>query len=166
MFLKLETLMPTAESRLKDLGIILPEPAAPVANYAPWVITGNLLVISGQLPFGADGQIASAHKGKLGLDIFNEAGQTAARLCAINVLAQARAALGQLSRIERCVRLGGFINAGPKFHALAAVMNGASDLMVAALGEKKGRHARTTVGVAELPLDAAVEVEAMFEIAA
>lgn len=166
MFPKLETLMPTAESRLKDLGIILPEPAAPVANYAPWVITGNLLVISGQLPFGADGQIAPAHKGKLGNDIFNEAGQAAARLCAVNVLAQARAALGQLSRIERCVRLGGFINAGPKFHALAAVMNGASDLMVAALGEKKGRHARTTVGVAELPLDAAVEVEAMFEIAA
>jgi len=156
--------MPTIESRLKDLGVVLPEPAAPVANYAPYVITGSLLVISGQLPFGPDGQIAPEHKGKLGQEIFNEAGQTAARLCAINVLAQAKTALGSLAKIERCVRLGGFINAGPKFHALAAVMNGASDLMVSALGESNGRHARTTVGVAELPLNAAVEVEAMFEI--
>lgn len=156
--------MPTTESRLKDLGVVLPVPAAPVANYVPFVISGPFLVISGQLPFGPDGKIAPEHTGKLGLDIFNEAGQSAARLCAINVLAQAKAALGALSRIERCVRLGGFINAGPKFHALPAVMNGASDLMVAALGEARGRHARTTVGVAELPMDAAVEVEAMFEI--
>jgi enamine deaminase RidA (YjgF/YER057c/UK114 family) len=157
--------MPTIESRLKDLGIVLPKPAAPVANYVPYVIAGPFLVISGQLPFGPDGTIAPEHLGKLGQDIFNEAGQGAARLCAINVLAQAKAALGSLSKIERCVRLGGFINAGPKFHALPAVMNGASDLMVAALGETKGRHARTTVGVAELPMDAAVEIEAMFEIA-
>ncbi len=156
--------MLTAESRLKELGIILPSPAAPVANYVPWVITGNLLVISGQLPFGPDGQLAPEHKGKLGVDIFNEAGQTAARLCAINILAQAMAALGKLSRIERCVRLGVFVNAGPKFHAIAAVANGASDLMVAALGETKGRHARYAVGAAELPLDAAVEIESMFEI--
>lgn len=155
--------MTTAESRLKDLGLVLPKPAAPVANYTPFVITGRLLVISGQLPFGPDGRIAPAHTGKLGLDIFNEGGQEAARVCTLNVLAQAKAAVGQLSRITRCVRLGGFINAGPKFHALPAVMNGASDLMVAVLGEK-GRHARTTVGVAELPMDAAVEVEAMFEI--
>lgn len=157
--------MPTAESRLKDLGIILPEPAPPVGNYVPFVITGNLLVISGQLPLGPGGEIAPEHKGKLGLDIFNEAGQSAARLCAINVLGQAKGALGKLSRIQRCVRLGGFVNAGPKFHAIAAVMNGASDLMVAVLGEARGRHARFAVGVAELPLDAAVEIEAMFEIA-
>ncbi len=157
--------MPTAESRLKDLGIILPEPAPPVGNYVPFVITGNLLVISGQLPLGPGGEIAPEHKGKLGLDIFNEAGQSAARQCAINVLGQAKGALGKLSRIQRCVRLGGFVNAGPKFHAIAAVMNGASDLMVAVLGEAKGRHARFAVGVAELPLDAAVEIEAMFEIA-
>lgn len=156
--------MTTAESRLKDLGVILPKPAAPLANYVPYVIAGNLLVISGQLPFEADGTIAPGHIGKLGQDIFNEAGQEAARLCAINILAQAKAALGSLSRIKRCVRLGGFVNAGPKFHAVAAVMNGASDFMVAALGEAKGRHARTTVGVAELPMDVAIEVEAMFEI--
>ncbi|MDP2358444.1 MAG: RidA family protein [Beijerinckiaceae bacterium] len=158
--------MPTIESRLKELGVILPTPTSPIANYVPFVVTGSLLVISGQLPFGADGKIAPEHAGKLGQDIFNEAGQAAARMCAINVLAQARLALGSLSKIERCVRLGGFINAGPKFHALPAVMNGASDLIVAALGEKKGRHARTTVGVAELPLNAAVEIEAMFEISA
>jgi enamine deaminase RidA (YjgF/YER057c/UK114 family) len=156
--------MPTIESRLKDMGIILPASAAPVGNYVPYVITGNLLVISGQLPLGADGAIAPGHKGKLGQDLFNEGGQSAARQCAINVLGQAKAALGKLSRIERCVRLGGFINAGPNFHAIAAVMNGASDFMVAALGEAKGRHARYAVGVAELPLDAAVEIEAMFEI--
>lgn len=158
--------MPTVESRLKELGFVLPAPAAPVANYVPFVITGSLLVISGQLPLGLDGQIAPEHTGKLGQDIFNEAGQAAARLCAINTLAQAKAALGSLAKIERCVRLGGFINAGAKFHALPAVMNGASDFMVLALGEKKGRHARTTVGVAELPMDAAVEIEAMFEIKA
>ncbi|MFN3892821.1 MAG: RidA family protein [Beijerinckiaceae bacterium] len=156
--------MPTIESRLKDLGVSLPAPAAPVANYVPFVVTGSLLVISGQLPFGPDGKIAPEHTGKLGHDIFNEAGQAAARLCAINVLAQAKEAVGSLAKIERCVRLCGFINAGPKFHALPAVMNGASDFMVAALGAKKGRHARTTVGVAELPMDAAVEIEAMFEI--
>lgn len=156
--------MPTVESRLKEMGIVLPAAAAPVGNYVPFVITGNFLVVSGQLPIGPDGAIASEHKGKLGLDLFNEAGQSAARLCAINILGQAKTAVGKLSRINRCVRLGGFVNAGPKFHAIAAVMNGASDLMVAALGEAKGRHARFAVGVAELPLDAAVEIEAMFEI--
>jgi enamine deaminase RidA (YjgF/YER057c/UK114 family) len=157
--------MPTIESRLKELGIVLPDAATPVGNYAPFVITGSLLVISGQLPIGPNGVIAREHQGKLGLDLFNEAGQLAARQCAINVLGQAKAALGTLSRIEKCVRLGGFVNVAPKFHAIAAVMNGASDLMVAVLGEKKGRHARYAVGVAELPLDAAVEIEAMFEIA-
>lgn len=156
--------MPTIETRLKDMGIVLPAATPPVGNYVPFVITGNLLVISGQLPIGPDGAIAPEHKGKLGHDIFNEAGQSAARRCAINILGHAKAALGKLSRIERCVRLGGFINAGPKFHAIAAVMNGASDFMVEALGEAKGRHARYAVGVAELPLDAAVEIEAMFEI--
>lgn len=157
--------MNAIETKLVELGITLPTPVAPVANYVPYVITGNLLIISGQLPFGADGKLADAHKGKLGGDIFNEAGLAAARQCAINLLAQAKAALeGDLGRITRCVRLGGFINAVPTFSALPAVMNGASDLMVEVLGDK-GRHARTTVGVAELPADAAVEVEAIFEIA-
>jgi enamine deaminase RidA (YjgF/YER057c/UK114 family) len=155
--------MPTPEARLKQLGIELPRPAAPVANYLPFVITGNLLVISGQLPFGPDGKIDPAHLGKLGRDLFNEAGQQAARLCAINILAQAKEAAGSLGNIRRCVRLAGYVNVSPTFTAIPAVLNGASDLMVAVLGEK-GKHARVAVGVAELPLDAAVEVEAMFEI--
>lgn len=155
--------MPTPESRLKSLGITLPTPAAPVANYLPFVLAGNLLVISGQLPFGADGKLSPEHKGKLGREIFNEAGQEAARLCAINILAQAREALGDLGRINRCIRLGGFVNADPAFATIPAIINGASDLMVAVLGEK-GKHARAAVGVAELPMDAAVEVEAMFDV--
>jgi enamine deaminase RidA (YjgF/YER057c/UK114 family) len=153
----------SAEAKLKELGIVLPTPAAPIANYVPFVRTGNLLIISGQLCLGADGQVASIHKGKLGGEITSESGVAAARLCAINLLAQCRMALGSLDKITRCVRLGGFINAMPDFVALPPVMNGASDLMVALLGDK-GRHARTTVGVAELPLDACVEVEGMFEV--
>ncbi|MCP8939875.1 RidA family protein [Alsobacter sp. SYSU M60028] len=154
----------TVEARLKDLGIVLPSPAAPVANYVPAVRSGNLLIVSGQLCLGLDGKLAPEHVGKLGAEVTAETGYKAARLCAINVLAQARAALGSLDAVARCVRLGGFINAVPSYAALAGVMNGASDLMVEALGDK-GRHARSTIGVAELPLDACVEVEAMFEVA-
>jgi enamine deaminase RidA (YjgF/YER057c/UK114 family) len=135
-----------------------------VANYLSYVISGSFLIISGQICFGIDGKLADQHKGKLGDTVTPETGQDAARLCAINILAQAKLALGgDLTRIVRCVRLGGFINAKPDFAALAGVMNGASDLMVAVLGDA-GRHARSTIGVAELPLDAAVEVEAMFEV--
>jgi enamine deaminase RidA (YjgF/YER057c/UK114 family) len=153
------------ETRLAQKGIALPKAAAPVANYVPAVIAGNLLIVSGQLPIGADGKIADAHKGKLGAAVSEADGKEAARLCAINLLAQAKAALsGDLSRLKRCVRLGGFINAMPTFAGLAPIMNGASDLMVEAMGEA-GVHARSTIGVAELPLDAAVEVEGMFEIA-
>jgi enamine deaminase RidA (YjgF/YER057c/UK114 family) len=155
--------MGVVDDKLAGLGIALPAPAAPVANYVPFVLTGSLLVISGQLCFGSDGKMAEAHKGKLGRQVSAEHGVEAARLCAVNVLAQAKAAIGDLDRIARCVRLGGFINAEPDFAALAPVMNGASDLMVAVFGDK-GRHARSTIGVAELPLDAAVEVEAMFEV--
>jgi enamine deaminase RidA (YjgF/YER057c/UK114 family) len=155
--------MGATDRRLQELGITLPAAAAPVANYLPFVRTGNLVVVSGQICFGPDGKIADAHKGKLGREVSLETGQAAARLCAINVLAQMRAAMGDLEGIVRCVRLGGFINAEPSFAALAQVMNGASDLMVAVLGDR-GRHARSTIGVAELPLDAAVEVEAMFEV--
>jgi enamine deaminase RidA (YjgF/YER057c/UK114 family) len=155
--------MGTVEKRLQELGIALPAAAAPVANYVPFVRTGSLIVVSGQICFGSDGKIADAHKGKLGREVSLERGQEAARLCAINVLAQMQAALGGLDGIVRCVRLGGFINAEPSFAALPQVMNGASDLMVAALGDA-GRHARSTIGVAQLPLDAAVEVEGMFEV--
>jgi enamine deaminase RidA (YjgF/YER057c/UK114 family) len=153
----------SAEAKLAELGITLPTPVAPIANYVPAVRTGHLLIISGQLCLGSDGKLAPHHKGKIGAEVSPEAGTEAARLCAINILAQAKAALGSLDAITRCVRLGGFMNAVPTYAALPAVMNGASDLMVAVLGDK-GRHARTTVGVAELPLDAAVEVEAMFEV--
>ncbi len=155
--------MSSIEDRLASLGITLPAPVAPAANYVPFVISGNLLVISGQLCFGADGKLAAEHKGKLGDTVSAEHGTAAARLCAINVLAQAKMALGSLDRVARCVRLGGFINAMPDFEPLALIMNGASDLMVDVLGDR-GRHARSTVGVI-VPLGAAVEVEGMFEIA-
>jgi enamine deaminase RidA (YjgF/YER057c/UK114 family) len=155
--------MSAVDKKLQELGITLPTPAAPVANYVPFVRTGNLIVISGQLCLGADGRLDDAHKGKLGAGISPESGTNAARLCGINLLAQLRAAIGDLDKVVRCVRLGGFINAGPGFIGLAPVMNGASDLMVEVFGDK-GRHARSTVGVAELPLGVCIEVEAMFEV--
>lgn len=157
--------MSSIDDNLKKLGITLPTPAAPLANYVPAVITGNLLIISGQLCLNGEGKLDEGFRGKLGDAVALEAGQAAARQCAINLLAQAKAALqGDLGRIKRCVRLGGFINATPTYSAVPQVMNGASDLMVGVLGDI-GRHARSTIGVAQLPLDCAVEVEAMFEIA-
>jgi enamine deaminase RidA (YjgF/YER057c/UK114 family) len=150
------------EGKLANLGIILPTPAAPIANYVGFVRTGNLLVVSGQLCLDAEGKLVA--KGKLGGDVSVEDGQKAARTCAINLLAQVKTALGDLDKIGRVVRLGGFINATPDFLDGPKVMNGASDLMVTAFADK-GRHARTTVGVSVLPLDAAVEVEGMFEVA-
>lgn len=154
--------MSAIESRLAALGITLPQPVAPVANYVPYRISGNLLIIAGQVCMGPDGKLAERHKGKLGGTVSMEDGSEAARFCAINVLAQAKAALGDLDRIAACLRLGGFIAATPDFIALPQVMNGASNLMVEALGEA-GKHARSTVGVPVLPLDCAVEVEGMFE---
>jgi enamine deaminase RidA (YjgF/YER057c/UK114 family) len=156
--------MTKIEAKLTALGVLLPSATAPMANYVPFVISGSLLIISGQLPFGADGKLDPGHIGKIGANVSIEAGQAAARRCAINLLAQAKVALGDLDRITRCVRLGGFINVAPGFLTLPAVMNGASDFIVEVLGDP-GRHARSTVGVAELPLGCAVEVEAMFEIA-
>jgi enamine deaminase RidA (YjgF/YER057c/UK114 family) len=150
------------EGKLANLGIILPTPASPIANYVGFVRTGNLLVVSGQLCLDAEGKLVA--QGKLGGSVSVEDGQKAARTCAINLLAQVKAALGDLDKIGRVVRLGGFINATPDFLDGPKVMNGASDLMVTAFADK-GRHARTTVGVSVLPLDAAVEVEGMFEVA-
>lgn len=147
------------EKRLTELGIALPVPPTPVANYVPTVLTGSLLMCSGQVSAVAGGK---AMKGKLG-DVSLEHGQEAARICAINLLAQVKAALGDLDRVKRCVRLGGFINSKPDYDKLPIVMNGASDLMVELFGDA-GRHARTTVGVAQLPGDASVEVEALFEV--
>jgi enamine deaminase RidA (YjgF/YER057c/UK114 family) len=151
----------TIEKKLGELGVVLKEPAAPSANYVPFVRTGNLLVVSGQLCFDETGKLAA--KGQLGAGVSIEDGQKAARACAINVLAQVKAALGDLDKVLRVVRLGGFVNSAQGFLEGPKVMNGASDLMVAAFGEK-GKHARTTIGVAALPQDAAMEVEAMFEV--
>jgi enamine deaminase RidA (YjgF/YER057c/UK114 family) len=152
----------TIESRLKGLGITLRQAPAPVANYVPFVLTGNLLVVSGQLCFDDDGKLAAI--GRLGGGVSIEAGQNAARACAVNLLCQVKAAIGDLDKVVRVVRLGGFINSTPGFVDGPKVMNGASDLMVEAFGDK-GKHARSTVGVAALPADAAVEVEGLFEVA-
>jgi len=149
------------EGKLRELGVALKSAPAPVANYVPFVRTGNMLVVSGQLCFDGDGKLAAT--GKLGGGVSIEDGQKAARACAVNLLAQVKAAIGDLDKVVRVVRLGGFINSAPDFLDGPKVMNGASDLMVGAFGDK-GRHARTTVGVAVLPADAAVEVEGMFEV--
>jgi enamine deaminase RidA (YjgF/YER057c/UK114 family) len=150
------------EQRLTDLGIVLPTPAAPIANYVPYAVTGKLVVISGQIPL-RDGVVAFT--GKVGVDLTPEQGQAAARVCFINLLAQLKAAAGgDLDRVARVLRLGGFIAAPASFTQHAPVMNGASDLAVEVFGDA-GRHARTTIGVPSLPADAAVEVEGMFELA-
>jgi len=151
----------SVEKKLASLGISLPTPAIPIANYVPFVRSGNLLVVSGQLCFGADGNLVA--KGQLGGGVSMDDGQKAARACAVNLLAQLKAALGDLDKVTRVVRLGGFINSTPGFTDGPKVMNGASDLMVEVFGEK-GRHARSTVGVAALPANAAVEVEGQFEV--
>jgi len=149
------------EARLREMGITLPVPAAPIANYIPFSITGNLLVVSGQIPL-VEGRIAFT--GKVGESVSVEDAVAAARVCFINLVAQAKAAAGDLDRVARVLRLGGFIAAPASFTQHAVVMNGASDLAVALFGEA-GRHARTTIGVPSLPGDAAVEVEGMFELA-
>jgi enamine deaminase RidA (YjgF/YER057c/UK114 family) len=151
--------------RLQELGIALPQPAAPVANYVPCVRAGSLLFVSGQLPFGPDAKLGSAHVGKLGPKSPIDAASEAARLCAINLIAQAQAAVGDLDRIAQVVRLGGFFNVEGSVEELPRAMNGASDLMAAVFGAR-GRHARTTVGVSHLPFGALAEVEATFEIGA
>jgi enamine deaminase RidA (YjgF/YER057c/UK114 family) len=151
----------TIEQKLAAQGVVLHEPASPVANYVGFVRTGNLLIVSGQVCVDPQGKLIA--KGKLGAGVTVEQGNAAARGCAINLLAQVKAALGDLDKVIRVVRLGGFVNSAPDFLDGPKVLNGASDLMVAAFGDK-GRHARTTVGVASLPADAAVEVEAIFEV--
>lgn len=150
--------------RLAALGVTLPKPAAPVANYVGAVRAGALVVVSGQLPFGGDGKLAPAHAGKLSPGAPLDAAKAAARLSAINVLAQVQALVGDLDKVARVVRLGGFFSVEGGHEALPAAMNGASDLVAEIFGER-GRHARTTVGVAHLPLDAICEVEGLFEIA-
>lgn len=150
------------DKRLSELGITLPAPGNPAGNYVPFVIAGDLVFMAGQVP-RAEGRIVYA--GKVGKDLGIEEGQAAARLCALNLLAQLQlACAGDLDRVARCVRLGGFVNCGPDFREHPAVVNGASDLMVEVFGDR-GRHARTAVGASALPLDSAVEVEAVFQLA-
>lgn len=149
------------EKRLTELGLSLPTAAAPAANYVPWTLFGGTLYVAGQLPF-EDGRLEI--KGQVGDAVDIDRAQHAAMLCALNILAQARAALdGELGRLERCLKLGGFVNAGKGFADHPRVINGASDLMVAVMGEH-GRHARFAVGASSLPMDAAVEVDAIFAV--
>ena len=150
------------DQKLAALGIHLPTPPQAVANYVPYMVIDNMVIISGQLPM-KDGQVA--FKGKVGQDLSLEESQAAARQCAINILTHLKAACGgDLSRVKRCVRLGGFVNCPPDYIDQPKVINGASDLMVDVFGEP-GRHARTAVGVNALPLGACVEVEAAFLLA-
>lgn len=150
------------EARLQELGVQLPTPPAPVASYVPFVIAaGGLVHVSGQVSVDASGGI----KGKLGGDLELDDGQEAARLCALNLLAQVKAACGgDLDRVTRVVKINGFVNVAPDFEPIPAVMNGCSDLMVEVFGDA-GRHARSAVGVANLPLGFAVEADGVFEIA-
>ena len=149
------------EMKLAELGISLPVPMPPLANYVPYVVTGNLVAVSGQVP-AVDGKIAITGKVSWGVSV--DQGKEAARLCFINVLVHLKSACGgDLDRVRRVVRLGGFVASPSDFNQHAVVMNGASDLAVAIFGDA-GRHARTTIGVPSLPIDAAVEVEGMFEV--
>jgi enamine deaminase RidA (YjgF/YER057c/UK114 family) len=150
------------DAKLQALGIALPTPMAPIANYVPFVRAGDLVFISGQIP-AVDGKVAVT--GRVGAGLSVEQGQHAARLCFINVLVHLKAACeGDLDRVRQVVRLGGFIAAPAEFTQHAPVMNGASDLAVEVFGDA-GRHARTTIGVPSLPADAAVEVDGIFRIA-
>ncbi len=150
----------TIEAKLTALGLALPDAPAPVANYVPTCLAGGLLFISGQVSRRGDGQVLT---GKLGEGLDVAAGREAAKVCALNILAQAKAALGSLERIERVVKLTGFVNSSPTFNGHPQVVNGASDLLVEVLGDK-GRHTRSAVGVAALPVDAAVEIEAILAV--
>ncbi|MFQ0813282.1 hypothetical protein AVM02_18450 [Brucella anthropi] len=151
----------TIDSRLKNLGISIPEAAAPAANYVPFAQSGSLLLTSGQLPLDG-GKLV--HTGRIGDELTVAHGQAAARACAINILAQAKAALGSLERIKRIVKITVFVASTPDFVEQHLVANGASDLLVAVLGDA-GKHARSAVGVASLPLNAPVEIEAIIEAA-
>ncbi len=152
--------MSAIEKKLTELGIHLPEAPAPAANYVPFVISGNLVHISGQISQDANGLV----KGRLGDNMDADTGAAAAKQCAISLLAQLKAACGgDLDRMKRVVKLNGFVASAPDFHEQPKVINGASDFLVEALGDK-GRHARSAVGVAALPLGVAVEIDGIFEI--
>ncbi len=152
--------MTDIDARLSELGLTLPDAPAPAANYVPFVKSGDLVFVSGQISQGPDGLIL----GKLGADMDVAAGAEAAKTCALGLLAQAKAACGgDLSKLKRVVKLTGFVNSTPQFTEQPKVVNGASDLMVALLGDA-GRHARSAVSAASLPLGVAVEIEGIFEL--
>lgn len=151
----------TPEERLRALGLQLPEVPAAIANYVPAVRAGSLVFLSGQIPRGAEGKFLV---GTVGLDVSPAEGAAAARLCALQLLAVLKGEIGELSRVKRIVRVGGFVHSTPDFTAQPQVLNGASDLLVAVFGER-GRHARAAVGVSALPAGAPVEVELVAEIA-
>lgn len=150
--------MDSPEERLKSMGLVLPKPAAPVANYVPFVRVGDLIHISGQVSIDSSGGV----RGVVGEDVSLEDGRRGARICALNLIAQMKAATGDLTSVRRVVKLCGFIQAGPDFYDIPQVLNGASDLIVEVFGEA-GRHARSAVGVYRLPLNFAVEVDAVVE---
>lgn len=153
--------MSKVDQRLVAAGIVLPQPVAPIANYVPFVLSGGLAHISGQVSLDGTGGI----KGQVGVDVDVETAKNAARLCGLNLVAQMKAACdGDLDRVARVVKLGGFVQAGPDFYDIPEVLNGCSDLMVEVFGEA-GRHARSAVGVYRLPRNFAVEVDAIVEIA-
>lgn len=153
--------MSTIEARLSALGLTLPEAAAPAANYVPYVQTGNLVVVSGQITM-ENGELK--YVGRVGQDFTTEEAYAAAKLCGLNLIAQVKAACGgDLDRVKRVVRLGGFVNCTDDFTEQPQVINGASDLMAEVFGDA-GKHARAAVGVNTLPLGVAVEVEGMFEV--
>ena len=154
--------MAEIENKLKELGLTLPKAAPAVYTYVPYVISGKTLYIAGQIPF-LNGE--KMHLGRLGENMGIEDGKKAAEACALNILSQVGAAVnGDWSKVVRCVKVGGFVNCTPDFDQMSAVINGASDLLVAVLGEN-GKHARFSVGVANLPMGVAVEVDAIFELA-
>jgi enamine deaminase RidA (YjgF/YER057c/UK114 family) len=153
--------MSKIEDRLAELGVTLPQAAAPVANYVPFVRVGDLVHISGQVSRDASGGVT----GVVGVDVDPETARAAARICGVSLIAQMKAACdGDLDRVVRLVKLGGFVQAGPDFFEIPAVVNGCSDLMVEVFGDA-GRHARSAVGVYRLPMNFAVEVDAVIQIA-
>jgi enamine deaminase RidA (YjgF/YER057c/UK114 family) len=157
------TMPDTAESRLAALGLTLPEAPQPVANYVPTLVSGDLLFISGQISKNASGHTMTGCLGSGPGHLTIADGEAAAKLCALNILAQAKAALGSLERVGQVLRLTGFVTSSPGFSDQPKVINGASDLMVAVLGDR-GRHTRSAVGVAALPVGAAVEIDAIIKV--
>lgn len=153
--------MSDVENKLSELGFKLPESAPPLFNYVPYVVAGNMVFVAGQVPIGGTQEF----KGKVGIDVDMETASAAAQQCALNILRQVGDAVNNdWSRVKRCVKLGGFVNCGPDYTDMSLVINAASDLMVAALGEEVGKHARFAVGAPSLPAGFAVEIDAIFEI--